>query len=397
MKLNAHRLTLNIAALAIVAGLAAGCSAPDPHAIEYQSSEKIVEPTAALAAPPDLTAQVADQRLAAPSSGQTSLSSLAQTEQTVPKPTDSVLPSMPGVHLQRDGNARWLVVDGQDSQQLWPQLRKFWQQQGFLLVVETRKAGVMETDWNEKRPSIDAGFVRNFIGKSLDSAYTAASRYKYRTRVEAGPGGSTYVFISERGLTEQLTGANNENREWVAAPNDPTLEVEYLRRLMQAISYNKTSGQTVPDDEQSATAATAASTAAAAATASEAAAEQARDAAASSVPSVTELNIAAPYDRAWLAVGVALDRASFTVDDRDRTKGLYFIRYVDPNDHTSEEQGFWSQLFNGHTDKTAKQYRINVRALTESTTRVAVVDATGKLDTSKQAQQIIGLLGTQMH
>jgi outer membrane protein assembly factor BamC len=114
-------------------------------------------------------------------------------------------------------------------------------------------------------------------------------------------------------------------------------------------------------------------------------------------PLVNELNIAAPYDRAWLAVGVALDRASFTVDDRDRTKGLYFIRYVDPNDHTSEEQGFWSQLFHGHTDKVAKQYRINVRALTESSTRVAVVDETGKIDTSKQAQQIVGLLGSQMH
>jgi outer membrane protein assembly factor BamC len=391
MKLNAHRLTLNVAALAIVAGLAAGCTSPDPHAIEYKSTEKVKTPS--LAAPPDLTAQVPDQRLAAPSSGQTSLSSLTQTEQTAPKVSDTVVPSMPGVHLQRDGNERWLVVESQDSQQLWPQLRKFWQQQGFLLVVETRKAGVMETDWNERRPSIDAGFVRNFIGKSLDSSYTAASRYKYRTRIEAGPDGSTYVFISERGLTEQLTGSNNENREWVAAPNDPTLEVEYLRRLMQTISYNKTSGQTVPDDEPAASA-----VAASAAASSAAAADAVKDTTASGAePLVNELNIAAPYDRAWLAVGVALDRASFTVDDRDRTKGLYFIRYVDPNDHTSEEQGFWSQLFHGHTDKVAKQYRINVRALTESSTRVAVVDETGKIDTSKQAQQIVGLLGSQMH
>jgi outer membrane protein assembly factor BamC len=389
MKLNAHRLTLNFAALAIAAVLVAGCSAPDPHAIEYKSTEKTREPS--LAAPPDLTAQVPDQRLAAPSSGETSLSSLTQTEKTAPTaaPADAVLPSMPGVHLQRDGNERWLVVEAQDSQQLWPQLRKFWQQQGFLLVVETRKAGVMETDWNEKRPSIDAGFVRNFIGKSLDSAYTAASRYKYRTRIEAGPDGSTYVFISERGLTEQLTGSNNENREWVAAPNDPTLEVEFLRRLMQTISYNKTSGQTVPDEPSAASDSAAASAVPAAGAEKEATATGAESA-------VSELNIPAAYDRAWLAVGVALDRASFTVDDRDRTKGLYFIRYVDPNDHTSEEQGFWSQLFHGHTDKVAKQYRINVRALTESSTRVAVVDETGKIDTSKQAQQIVGLLGSQM-
>jgi len=388
MKLIAHRLTLNVAVLAVVAGLAAGCSAPDPHAIEYKSTEKVKAPN--LAVPPDLTAQVADQRLAAPSSGQTSLSSLTQTEQTAPKTTDSVLPSLPGVHLQRDGNERWLVVEAQDGQQLWPQIRKFWQQQGFLLVVESRKSGVMETDWNEKRPSIDAGFVRNFIGKSLDSAYTAASRYKYRTRIEPGPDGSTYVFISERGLTEQLTGQNNENREWAAAPNDPTLEVEYLRRLMQAISYNKTSGQPVVDD-----AAPASGASAVAATPAPAAVKESDSTGAE--PKVSELNLNASYDRAWLAVGVALDRASFTVDDRDRTKGLYFIRYVDPNDHSADEQGFWSQLFHGHKDKEAKQYRINVRALTENTTRVAVVDDSGKVLTTSQAQQIVGLLSSQMH
>lgn len=388
MKVIAHRLTLNVAVLAAVAGLAAGCSAPDPHAIEYKSTEKTKAPN--LAVPPDLTAQVADQRLAAPSSGQTSLSSLTQTEQTAPKTTDSVLPSQPGVHLQRDGNERWLVVEGQTAQALWPQLRKFWQQQGFLLVVESRKSGVMETDWNEKRPSIDAGFVRNFIGKSLDSAFTAASRYKYRTRIEAGPDGSTYVFISERGLTEQMTGQNNENREWAAAPNDPTLEVEYLRRLMQTISYNKTSGQPIADDSAPASEAAAAAPASAAAPAANA--TQATGA----EQKLTEINMNASYDRAWLAVGIALDRASFTVDDKDRTKGLYFIRYVDPNDHTSDEQSFWSQLFHGHKDKEAKQYRINVRALTENSTRIAVVDESGKILTTSQAQQIVGLLSTQM-
>ncbi|RKP50370.1 outer membrane protein assembly factor BamC [Pararobbsia silviterrae] len=395
MKFIAHRLTLNVAVLAALAGLAAGCSAPDPHAIEYKSSEKPKTPN--LAAPPDLTAQVADQRLAAPTSGEASLSSLTQTEKTAPKTTDTVLPSLPGVHLQRDGNERWLVVDGQDAKQLWPQLRKFWQQQGFLLAVESRKSGVMETDWNEKRPSIDAGFVRNFIGKSLDSAYTAASRYKYRTRLEAGPDGSTYVFISERGLTEQMTGQNNENREWAAAPNDPTLEVEYLRRLMTELSYNKTSGQPIADDADAASGVAASGAASASAPAAASAAHNTNEADAGADTKLTEINMASSYDRAWLAVGVALDRASFTVDDKDRTKGLYFIRYVDPNDHTSDEQGFWSQLFHGHKDKEAKQYRLNVRALTESTTRVAIVDESGKVVTTPQAQHIVGLLSTEMH
>jgi hypothetical protein len=48
------------------------------------------------------------------------------------------------------------------------------------------------------------------------------------------------------------------------------------------------------------------------------------------------------FDRAWRRVGLALDRAGFTVEDRDRTQGIYFVRYI--NDAT-ETKGFFSKLF----------------------------------------------------
>ncbi|MBC8824810.1 outer membrane protein assembly factor BamC, partial [Escherichia coli] len=66
----------------------------------------------------------------------------------------------------------------------------------------------------------------------------------------------------------------------------------------------------------------------------------------------------------------------------DRTKGLYFVRYVDPKDLTSAEQGFWSQLFHGKKEKQAKQYRVNVKAVTADQTRVAIVDDAGGIDSS---------------
>lgn len=110
----------------------------------------------------------------------------------------------------------------------------------------------------------------------------------------------------------------------------------------------------------------------------------------------SEVTLAEPYDRSWLHVGLALDRANFTVDDRDRTKGLYFVRYVDPKDLSSAEQGFWSQLFHGKKEKQAKQYRVNVKALTPDETRVAVVDESGAIDTSSPARQIMGLLVNQL-
>ena len=109
-----------------------------------------------------------------------------------------------------------------------------------------------------------------------------------------------------------------------------------------------------------------------------------------------EINLQEPYDRAWLRVGLALDRTNFTVDDRDRGRGIYFVRYVDPKDMTSVEQGFWNQVFHGKKEKIAKNYEVNVRALTETQTRVSIIDSKGNVDSSPQARQIMGLLDDQL-
>jgi outer membrane protein assembly factor BamC len=111
----------------------------------------------------------------------------------------------------------------------------------------------------------------------------------------------------------------------------------------------------------------------------------------------SELTLGEPYDRAWVRVGIALDRANFTVDDRDRTKGIYYVRYVDPKDHSSDEQGFWNQIFHGRKEKIAKQYKLNVRAVTDNQTRVAIVDDSGQIDSSRPAQEIMSLVVDELH
>ncbi|MET5013075.1 outer membrane protein assembly factor BamC, partial [Burkholderia pseudomallei] len=77
-----------------------------------------------------------------------SLSSLQQVQQAA-APSDSVAPAVTGMHIQRDGTESWLVIDDMAPAQIWPHVRRFWQEQGFLLVDEQRDKGVMETDWNE--------------------------------------------------------------------------------------------------------------------------------------------------------------------------------------------------------------------------------------------------------
>ncbi|MCQ0030387.1 outer membrane protein assembly factor BamC [Burkholderia glumae] len=395
------RLTKRFAVVLAVCTFVAGCSSPSPTKIDYKSDSKNKE--VSLAVPPNMMDETADQRSLPPQGGETSLSSLQQTQRVAPT-TDTVVPPTQGMHLQRDGTESWLVIDHQTPAQVWPQVRRFWQEQGFLLVVDQRDKGVMETDWNETRPSINQGLIRGVISKAMGNSYVTAERNKYRTRLDTAPNGGTYVFISQKGMREALTGPNKDSSKWEMRPNDPGLETEYLKRLMVVLAQNDS--RKVAGGDEAATAPAPASAvkpaggdAAAAAVAAQNVTSVGSQGPRSSnetadVPS--EVMLGEPYDRSWLRVGLALDRANFTVDDRDRSKGLYYVRYVDPKDLSSAEQGFWSQLFHGKKEKTAKQYLVNVKALTQDQTRVAVVDASGNIDMSSPARQIMGLLADQL-
>ncbi|KMQ77772.1 putative transmembrane protein [Candidatus Burkholderia pumila] len=399
------RVTKRAAALFAVAGITAcmaGCGTSLPMQINYKSDGRTKE--ASLAVPPDFLNEASDQRSLAPQSGQATLSGLQQVQQVqqVAPTLPTVVPPVSGIHIQRDGAERWLVVDGKAPDAVWPQVRRFWQEQGFLLVVDSRDKSVMETDWNETHPQISDGLIRDTLSKASGNSYVTAERNKYRTRLEAAPNGGTYVFISQKGMREALAGVNNDQSQWQARPNDPALENEYLRRLMSSLAMTDAS---LPGVVLGAMGASATSAAARPAD-SKAAAVAAQNVANSSrgpirneaVPEAqsAEITLLEAYDRAWLRVGLALDRANFTVDDRARNKGVYYVRYVDPNDKTSAEQGFWSQFFHGRKEMIAKQYQVNVHAVTEQQTRVAIVDDKGQVDSLPQARQIMALLADQI-
>ncbi|WP_347467272.1 outer membrane protein assembly factor BamC [Burkholderia stagnalis] len=399
------RLTMRFAAVLATGALVAGCGTSSPTKVDYKSDSKSKE--VSLAVPPNMLEESADQRSLPPQGGATSLSALQQVQQAAP-PTDAVVPAVSGMHIQRDGTESWLVIDGRKPADIWPQVRRFWQEQGFLLVVDQRDKGVMETDWNETHPQINDGLIRSVISKAMGNSYVTAERNKYRTRLDTAPNGGTYVFISQKGMREALTGPNNDSSKWESKPNDPALETEYLKRLMAVLAQNELRAKngeppianisdTPPPAKDKKGGADASKAAAAAIAAQNVArsSSQGTDASdAGAVPS--EVTLGEPYDRSWLRVGLALDRANFTVDDRDRAKGLYFVRYVDPKDLSAAEQGFWSQLFHGKKEKQAKQYRVNVKALTQDQTRIAIVDDAGAIDASPAARQIMGLLVTQL-
>jgi outer membrane protein assembly factor BamC len=395
------RVTKRLAALLMAAGFVAGCGTSSPTAINYKSDSRSKQ--ASLAVPPNLLDEASDQRSLPPQGGQATLSDLQQVQKVAPS-APTVVPPVSGMHIQRDGTERWLVIDNKTPDQVWPQIRRFWQEQGFLLVVDARDKGVMETDWNETHPQISDGLIRNTLSKATGNSYVTAERNKYRTRLEVAPSGGTYVFVSQKGMREALTGVNNDSSQWQARPNDPALENEYLKRLMAALALTDSrqasggSADAVALDKAAPGGASGAKPAAATTAAQNVALSGQTAIQNDTVPEAasTEITLPEAYDRAWLRVGIALDRSNFTVDDRDRAKGIYFVRYVDPKDMTSAEQGFWSQVFHGKKEKVAKQYAINVRAITEAQTRVSIVDDKGQVDSSPQARQIMALLADQI-
>lgn len=344
--------------LALGAVLLAGCSAlSSDKTPNYVGGATQTRP---LEVPPDLTQLARDNRALAP--GGVISASQAQrapgVAAAVPAaggPTGTVaVQSMGPVQVKRIGQTRWLVV-AQTPEQLWPQLRAFWEENGFTLKTADATAGVMETEWNENRAKISGEIARNILARALGRLFDSGERDQFRTRLEPVDGG-TEIFITHRGLEETLVGNERSGTEWRVRPNDPSLEAEFLARLML-----KLSGQT-------------AAAAAATTTTDSPALEQARQAVAQAPERPAQarllpgrpapaLELDESFDRAWRRVGLALDRGGFSVEDRDRAGGIYYVRYIDPKLAGKEEPGFWSRLFGAADGPTGPvRYRVSLVA-----------------------------------
>lgn len=376
-----HRLSS--VALALLGIAVAGCSSvsdviPDSKKVEYKSAGKV--PT--LEVPPDLSQVARDDRYAVPdAAGKGSATFSAYSADRTPAAqaqNTTVLPTVDKVRVERSGNQRWLVVTA-PADQLWGTVKDFWQETGFIIVVERPDAGVMETDWAEDRAKIGGDFIRNTVGKFLDSLYSTGERDKFRTRFEPGSEpGTTDIFISHRGMEEVYTSSAKDDTRWQPRPPDPELEADMLRRLMVRLGS---------ENQRAATSVAAAKA-------------EPRAKLASSNDGTGTLEVYERFDRAWRRVGLALDRVGFTVEDRDRSKGLYFVRYVDPERDTKKTDTGWLSKLNfwKSSDPVASdkvQYRIHVSESGQNST-VQVLSSEGGTDKSETAKKILALLYQQL-
>jgi outer membrane protein assembly factor BamC len=291
------------------------------------------------------------------------------------------------MRIERAGQQRWLVVQQQTPEQLWPKLKAFWEKTGFVLALDNPQAGVMETTWSENRAKLPNDVVRNVLGSLARNLYDTGERDLYRTRLERLGDGGVEVYISHRGVEEVIGGPLRDQATWRARPSDPDLEAEMLARLMLALGSSTTSAAAIEASPRPA--ASAVTAAIATVNAAPQGAARARNTGSSERAS---MEIDEAFDRAWRRVGLVLDRGGFTVEDRDRTAGIYYVRYSDPKAAGQDEPNWFQRTFGGTKDPaTPVRYRIVLKG-SGAKTNVDVLTSDGGTATGENGQRIVARL-----
>ena len=283
------------------------------------------------------------------------------------------------VRVERAGSQRWLVIT-EPPEKVWGLVKDFWQDNGFLVRLELPEAGVMETDWAENRAKLPNDLVRRMLGKVLEQVYSTGERDKFRTRLERSEEGTTELFISHRGMVEVYKDSSQTATIWQPKPPDAELEAEFLHRLMVRLgSADEQAKRQIAAEPKAA-----------------------RAALSKDSGGFETLEVFEPFDRTWRRVGLALDRVGFTVEDRDRQKGQYFVRYADPELEMAKVDtnkpgllskfAFWKS---SDPKVKAEQYRVHVREFAGKSV-VQVLGKDGSADNSQSSRRIITLLHEQL-
>ncbi|HLD09276.1 MAG TPA: outer membrane protein assembly factor BamC [Methylophilaceae bacterium] len=383
-----------------------------------------------LEVPPDLTSVSSNDTYSVPG-GATTYSTYSQGQGGGALEQEQILPNPDNVHLERAGSQRWLVVDA-PPEKIWPVIREFWTELGFAVRVENPQTGVMETEWVDPS-SLTQDEKGNYLDKFqgwLDKLDNLKTRQKFRTRIDRGSEeGTTEIFLSHRSISDTpddgivrvrttagmidngyaLKKSGPRTKDEEAAAKAEEIDAELLRRLMVRLGVEDSKSRSVL-----------------AAVNSEMRAKISKD------PDGT-LNLAVndQFDRAWRRVGLALDRIGFVVEDKDRSNGLFYVRYSDVgiDDAPQKKKGLLDSLVfcgdddpkevqpepkkpakddSGLVDKLKfwkagdaavnpeKQYPVKVEGNDNGSSQITVTDKDGKRDRSSTANRILSLLYEQL-
>ena len=351
---------LQIAISVVVLVSMASCSTiSSDKRIDYRAAAMQVPK---LEVPPDLTTPGTDERYKVPQGdGATPALSTVEGVATysdysrggAAQGPGAVLPEVQGVRLERDGARRWLVVKDK-PERVWTVVKAFWQETGLSIMSEEQAAGVMETDWVENRAKVPKSAIRNVLGKVFDSVYSSGERDQYLTRLERGKDGlSTEVYVTHHGK-EEVFSEDKTTSKWQTRANDPEMEAIMLQRLMLrfGVSEAQATSAVAAADVMAAGSTVAASGAATISTTEPVGTASLREISGGGIIIVVN----DPFDRVWRKAGLAIESAGLGVEDKDREKGVYFLRPVKVRSGWLDKLKFWKE-----SEQAGKGYRVNVK------------------------------------
>ena len=370
--MTAHVSTLNRCfglAIALMLGACGSVMETDKVNYKSQSDENKAAP---LEVPPDLTKMSRNKRYEMPA-GSVSAKAIGAVNNTATESANTSPLALADIQIKRSGGQMWLEVN-RSPDALWPLIKDFWIESGFTLTREEQQLGLIETDWAENRAKLPQDFIRKSLGKVLDSIYSTGERDKFRTSIERTPDNKSEIYITHRGMIEVYADSMSRRTIWQPRANDPELEKEFLRRLM--VQLNPTQATAEKSTELTNTPVNSAS--------------QLIELAGKPAVSFNQ-----GFDIAWRRVGAALDRNGFTVEDRDRKQGLYFVRYVEIN--PDGDPGFFSRMFSrAKPSQGPQQFRIKVDSSSPQASTIAILNASGQPDGSEAAKKIAQILVNEL-
>ncbi len=370
-------------AISIASTLAACDSMPDiddtfaGRKVDYEHQSRDVEP---LEIPPDLTTATYDEMMVVPdinTGGSANYKDYASERQNNRVVVDKVLPKQNNIELVREGaDVRHLVITGNKAQ-VWEKMREFWLNSGMLIKRENPATGILETEWSENRADIPQDIIRSALSSVLASFYSAATRDKYRVRIEKSEQPDKIdLYLTHYGMEEVIENETTERTIWKPRARDPELEAEMLGRMMVYMGV----------EEQKAKALLARSKNK----------KVERAIISRTAQGNSRLVVKETFPRAWRRTGVALDRISFVVEDRDREKGLYYVQYVDPLAEDGNK-GFFSKMKFWKDDVAVDQSQYQIKLLARGDdTVIIILDSNGQPDISKTSYRILNLLHEQL-
>ncbi|WP_373079668.1 outer membrane protein assembly factor BamC [Zhongshania sp.] len=315
MSENMHSTVIRVMTVSLGLVVLSGCMFGDSGAFRDRGDDyRKAKLSAPLELPPGISSDALDDKYVVPG---------LQTHTVLPGKFDLPRPEplaknvgTAEVKIQTLEGKSWILLDG-DPNQVWPRMRVFLGRAGLKVARADGATSTIETEWRD--PNGDG-----------------STRERFRFRLEQGVQKGT----SEIHMLTQINGGDN----WPAVSDSLERESQMVRVVAQYLA----------DSEADASVSMLA---------------QRNDGKGKIFLEGTEdgadgryLRLQLPEDRAWAALGLALVKAGFEIEDDRREVNKYWLTYLDPD---AEEMGWFSRIFSARRPGLSR-YVVELRPVGES-------------------------------